>query len=237
MEFPPNLLLLTAPGSDYAGPIVVRSAAPFTKKSVEPAGYSYHVRWCAQFLSKPLKARRTRVEQTVGEIEAEDAGGAHSQHTRLSLAPTTFSHTCIAAERRRMAQVMDLNNHYEILDLLKENIHATDDQIRRSHRKLMLVFHPDKKGGAGAGAGDAAPDPTFLAIQKAFDILSNVDKRRRFDSTFAFDEYIPSEKAPAGEDFYAAFRPVFERNARFSSHTPVPALGGPETPLEEVKVC
>lgn len=135
-----------------------------------------------------------------------------------------------------MAKVMDMNNHYEVLDLAKENIHATEDQIWRAHRKLMLVFHPDKKGGTKDGAGSAAPDPIYLAVQKAYDILSDVDKRRRFDSTFAFDERIPPEKAPAGEDFFSAFRPVFERNARFSSLNPVPVLGGPETPIEEVKV-
>ena len=41
-----------------------------------------------------------------------------------------------AAERRRMAKVMDMSNHYEILDLAKDNINATEDQIRRAHRKL-----------------------------------------------------------------------------------------------------
>lgn len=135
-----------------------------------------------------------------------------------------------------MAKVIDMSNHYEVLDL-KDGMEATEEQIRRSHRKLMLVFHPDKKAGAGgAGSGDAAPDPIYLAVQKAFDVLSDVDKRRRFDSTLAFDEDIPSEKAPASEDFYAAFGPVFQRNARFSSATPVPLLGGPETPIDEVKV-
>ena len=76
-----------------------------------------------------------------------------------------------------MAQVIDMSNHYEVLDL-KDGMDATEDQIRRSHRKLMLVFHPDKKAGAGAGSGDAAPDPIYLAVQKAFDVLSDVDKRR-----------------------------------------------------------
>lgn len=235
-EFDEMPLLLTAPGADYAGPVVLRSVAAFATKAVEPAGSAYHARWCAKF-AKPLKVKKARVEQSYAELEAEDAGMCC---VMLLITPRRCAHRtrhpCVsAAERRRMAKVMDMSNHYEVLDLAKENIHATDDQIYRAHRKLMLVFHPDKKAGAGSGAGDAAPDPIYLAIQKAFDVLSDVDKRRRFDSTFAFDENIPAEKAPAGEDFFAAFRPVFERNARFSSVTPVPGLGGPETPIDEVK--
>lgn len=70
-DFP---LLLTAPGADYVSPIAFRSVAPFASKAVEPAGYSYHVRWCARFLSQPLKARKAKVEQSLDELEALDAG-------------------------------------------------------------------------------------------------------------------------------------------------------------------
>ena len=72
-EFDEMPLLLTAPGPDYAGPVVLRSAAAFVSKAVEPAGSAYHARWCAKF-AKPLKVKKARVEQSYAELEAEDAG-------------------------------------------------------------------------------------------------------------------------------------------------------------------
>lgn len=81
------LLLLTAPGADYTGPVALRSAAAFVTKAVEPAGSSYHARWCAKFLSKPVKAKKARVEQSLDELEAEDAGawlGACAPHAALA---------------------------------------------------------------------------------------------------------------------------------------------------------
>lgn len=46
-------------------------------------------------------------------------------------------------------------------------------QIRRAYRSLISKEHPDKGG-----------DPTrFAAIQQAYDILSNPQKRKEFDTT------------------------------------------------------
>ena len=87
MDMDTTLLLLTAPGADYTGPVALRSAAAFVTKAVEPAGISYHARWCAKFLSKPVKAKKARVEQSLDELEAEDAGawlGAWAPTRQLS---------------------------------------------------------------------------------------------------------------------------------------------------------
>jgi hypothetical protein len=233
--------LLTGPGGDYTEPVVLRSIAEFGRKAVEHAGHAYHVRWVARFAPKPVRSRKIVTSSTLAAQEQEDA-----------------------AERKRMSLIVDMSDLYRVLNLAESNstsayttmlytaittlalyslrdaslcpaVNATDDQIRNAYRKLVLVFHPDKKGGAG-GSVDAAPDPTFLALQKAFDVLSNEDKRRRYDSQYAFDDSIPAEKADPSKDFFATFRPVFERNARFSSIHPVPSLGDADTPPEEVQV-
>lgn len=104
---------------------------------------------------------------------------------------------------------------------------------RSPDRKLLLKHHPDKKGGGSAAAAAAETDPVFLAIQKAFDVLSDPDKRRGYDSQFDFDDSIPSGFESG--DFYDVYGPVFKRNARFSTKKPVPQLGDSSTPIARVK--
>ena len=80
----------------------------------------------------------------------------------------------------------------------------------------------------------------FLKIQEAFNVLSNEQKRRAYDSQLPFDETTPSEdkvnkaleKGP--HKFFKLFDPVFKRNARFAVQKPVPELGNLDTPIEQV---
>jgi hypothetical protein len=59
-------------------------------------------------------------------------------------------------------------------------------------------------------------------------------RRRAFDSVDPlFDDTVPAvlAKDKAEADFFAAFGPVFDRNARWSNKTPVPLLGMPASKL------
>lgn len=49
----------------------------------------------------------------------------------------------------------------------------------------MLLYHPDK-----TGRGDR--DEVFIAIQKAYETLSDEKKKRAYDSELDFDDDIPS---------------------------------------------
>lgn len=104
----------------------------------------------------------------------------------------------------------------------------------------MLKHHPDKKAGL---AGDSNDDAFFKCIQKAFDVLTNPERRRQFDSVDPYYELleadVPTEKQlKSARDpqkyFFKAFAPVFEREARFSRNKPVPILGGYEDSKETV---
>ena len=137
-----------------------------------------------------------------------------------------------AEERRAMSAYAAKGDYYGLLGLTALNLAATDAQIRSAHTRQVKRFHPDKaKSGSGGGSegaeGDADAENVFLQLNNAFEAMIVPEKRRAFDSTYEFDDSIPTDAKAAKGDFFALFGPVFERNARFSSIQPVPKLGAP----------
>ncbi|PNS14591.1 hypothetical protein CAC42_2648 [Sphaceloma murrayae] len=63
---------------------------------------------------------------------------------------------------------------YDILGLETQKSSATDAEVKKAYRKLSLLTHPDKNGFEGA-------DEAFKLVSRAFQILSDPDKRTKFD--------------------------------------------------------
>ncbi|HEX5847979.1 MAG TPA: molecular chaperone DnaJ [Rubrobacter sp.] len=61
---------------------------------------------------------------------------------------------------------------YKILEVSRE---ASQDEIRRSYRRLARKYHPD------ANPGDKKAEDRFKEIQHAYEILSKPEKRREYD--------------------------------------------------------
>ncbi|CAO1630723.1 unnamed protein product [Sympodiomycopsis kandeliae] len=64
---------------------------------------------------------------------------------------------------------------YAVLNVDKE---ASEEQIRDAYRSLAIACHPDKHSGQAA---KAAAQARFHEIQKAYDVLSDRDKRNVYD--------------------------------------------------------
>ncbi|KAI9828556.1 MAG: hypothetical protein M1819_006548 [Sarea resinae] len=63
---------------------------------------------------------------------------------------------------------------YDILGLEEVKTTVSDGEIKKAYRKLSLLTHPDKNGYDGA-------DEAFKMVSRAFQILSDPEKREKFD--------------------------------------------------------
>jgi DnaJ-class molecular chaperone len=69
-------------------------------------------------------------------------------------------------------EIHENNDYYEILDLPKD---ATHDDIKKQFRKKARLYHPDKT------QGDKDKEEQFKLVVKAYDTLSNPQKRQQYD--------------------------------------------------------
>src|SRR6186713_1434973 len=67
---------------------------------------------------------------------------------------------------------MDFKDYYSTLGVSKT---ATDKEIKQAFRKLARKYHPD------VNPGDKAAEAKFKEINEANEVLSDPDKRRKYD--------------------------------------------------------
>ncbi len=63
-------------------------------------------------------------------------------------------------------------NYYDILGVKKD---ATDKDIKQAYRRLARKYHPD------VNPGNKSAEATFKEINAAFEVLSDKEKRRKYD--------------------------------------------------------
>lgn len=69
-------------------------------------------------------------------------------------------------------------NLYDILGISKA---ASQDEVSKAYKKLAIKYHPDKNKTKEA-------QEKFKIITNAYNVLSDVDKRKRYDTTGSTDE-------------------------------------------------
>ena len=63
-------------------------------------------------------------------------------------------------------------DYYEVLGVTKN---ATADEIKKAYRNMAIKYHPDKN------PGEKAAEEKFKEAAEAYDVLSNDEKRQRYD--------------------------------------------------------
>lgn len=94
-----------------------------------------------------------------------------------------------------MPTATDFKDYYNILGVSKT---ATPDDIKRAYRKLARKYHPD------VNPGNPEAEEKFKEINEANEVLSNPEKREKYDS---FGQYWKQAEVsgtpPRGSDTYA----------------------------------
>lgn len=67
---------------------------------------------------------------------------------------------------------MEYKDYYKILGVAKS---ASTADIKKAFRKLAVQYHPDKN------PGDQKAEERFKEISEAYEVLSNTDKRKKYD--------------------------------------------------------
>ncbi len=99
-------------------------------------------------------------------------------------------------------------DYYEVLGVAKT---ANADEIKKAYRKLALKYHPDRN------PGDKEAEEKFKEAAEAYEVLSDVDKRAKYDQ---FGHNMGPQGFPGGgggfhaggmsmEDIFAQFGNIF----------------------------
>ena len=102
---------------------------------------------------------------------------------------------------------MDKKNYYEILEIDKN---STQEDIKKSYRKLSLLHHPDKNGNSQESINK------IQDINEAYEVLSNQEKKMMYDNKQNGMIFPPGmDDIPV--DLHNLFSNIFSQDNEFNS--------------------
>ena len=110
----------------------------------------------------------------------------------------------------------DKRDYYEVLGLDKS---ASEDEIKKSYRKLAKKYHPDMN------PGDSEAEKNFKEVNEAYDVLSDPDKKAKYDQ-YGHAAFDPASGGYGGGGFGGFGFDGFDISDIFSSFFGGSASGG-----------
>ncbi|MCU0430148.1 MAG: molecular chaperone DnaJ [Cytophagaceae bacterium] len=105
---------------------------------------------------------------------------------------------------------MAKRDYYEVLGVSRN---ADAEEIKKAYRKLAIKYHPDKN------PGDASAEEKFKEAAEAYDVLSNPEKKQRYDQ-YGHAGMSGSGGGYSGgnmEDIFSNFGDIFGEDSPFGS--------------------
>ncbi len=91
---------------------------------------------------------------------------------------------------------MEYKDYYKILGVDKS---ASQDEIKKAYRKLAMKYHPDRN------PNDKTAEAKFKEITEANEVLSDPEKRRKYDTLGANWKQYQNTGGQGFDDFYTNF--------------------------------
>ena len=104
-------------------------------------------------------------------------------------------------------------DYYEVLGLQKG---ASEEEVKKAFRKMAMKYHPDKN------PGDKAAEEKFKEINEAYSVLSDPDKKNKYDR-FGFAGVDPNQGFGGAGGFGGGFGAggmddIFDMDRKLSDH-------------------
>jgi molecular chaperone DnaJ len=118
---------------------------------------------------------------------------------------------------------MSKRDYYEVLEVTKD---STADEIKKAYRKKAIQYHPDKN------PGDKEAEEKFKEAAEAYDVLSNPEKRARYDQfghagmSGAAGNGGPFGGGMSMDDIFSMFGDVFGGHGSFGGFSGFGGFGG-----------
>lgn len=249
--------MLALPSGDSEGTIIF---SPFTlsehyRKKIEPAGRIFE-----ELVTKSLESNN--LELDFEEIIKKGPKDLKiEEDTVIYDWEKEYYESLRTANKDQLFSVKD--NYYSILGLDELFINSTESDIKKAYKKLVLIYHPDKNQDNASLLGSSTSNTTeevtvdengekrvlteeekvkleinrkWLKIKEAYETLLDPEKRKKYDSTFEFDDSLPEETDKYDEtNFFRTFGPYFIKNSVWSKNKPIPKLGDMKTPMLKVQ--
>lgn len=104
---------------------------------------------------------------------------------------------------------MEFKDYYKILGVDKN---ATQNEIKKAYRKLALKYHPDRN------PGDKVAEEKFKEVTEANEVLSDPEKRKKYDKLGANWKQYENMGGNSGFDFFSNFGNGGQRTYHYSGN-------------------